>query len=95
MTVAPHPDTVSRLVAQTFAELGARLAGPFDLNENILIDNGHYVARSYRIQGWMAMWLIGMGIVQFYDRRGKMLRTVNLLEETLPNRLAYRARSAA
>ena len=94
MTVAPHPDTVSRLVAQTFAELGARLTNSSDINENILIDNGRYVARSYRTQGWMAMWLIGVGIVQFYDRCGNMLRTVNLLEETLPNQ-AYRARSAA
>jgi hypothetical protein len=94
MTVAPHPDTVSRMVAQVFAELGVRLAGSSEVNENILIDNGRYVARSYRIQGWMAMWLIEMGIVQFYDRCGNMLRTVNLLEETLPN-LAYRARSAA
>ena len=94
MTIAPHPETVSRLVARTFAEFGAQIESPLDLNENILIDRGRYLARSYRSQGWMAMWLIETGIVQFYDRLGNMLRTVNLLEQTLPNR-AYRARSAA
>jgi hypothetical protein len=36
----------------------------------------------------MATWLVEVGIVQFYDARGNMLRTVNLFEELQPPRLA-------
>lgn len=34
------------------------------------------------------MWLIGVGIVQFYDAEGTMLRTVNLLQEQRERRMA-------
>ena len=36
----------------------------------------------------MAMWLLEIGIVQFYDADGNMLLTVNLLEELEPQRMA-------
>jgi hypothetical protein len=35
----------------------------------------------------MAMWLIEIGIVQFYDAEGEMLCTVNLREELEPQRM--------
>src|SRR5271165_794497 len=41
------------------------------IEETILIDEGRYVARSYRMDGYMAMWLVPVGIVQFYDDRGR------------------------
>ena len=64
------------------------LKRPDALKETILIDDGRYVARTYRAGGLMAMWLIDVGIVQFYDEDGNMLRTINLLRELEPQRMA-------
>jgi hypothetical protein len=85
MTVAPTPADVRQIVARTFCELshGEELAA--DLGERILVDQGDYVARSYRCEDLFAMWLIPSGILQFYDDDGNMLRTVNLLELRQPH----------
>ena len=58
------------------------------IEETIHIDGGRYVARSYRTPGYMAMWLVAVGIVQFYDERGRMLSTINLFETLRPQRMA-------
>ena len=81
MTVVPEPHEVRRLVIETLLELGATGPSLFGLEETALIDDGRYMAQSYRIDGFMAMWLIDIGIVQFYDNEGNMLTTVNLLKE--------------
>jgi len=88
MRVNPQPFEVRQLVAQTFEVFGAGEDSLEDLDETILIEDGKYMARSYRVDGLMAMWLIEVGIVQFYDADGSMLRTINLLEETEPIRAA-------
>jgi len=88
MRTAPQPYEVRALVARTFAELNARIHPPSDLDETILIHDGKYSARSYRADGLMAMWLVEVGIVQFYDADGNMLRTVNLFQEWEPQRMA-------
>lgn len=88
MTVDPKQHDVRRLVIQIFAELGAALPDLFDLEETILVDDGKYTARSYRVQGYMAMWLLEVGIVQFYDADGNMLATVNLFKELEPLKMA-------
>ena len=49
-----------------------------------MIDEGRARARSYRIADMMAMWMIDIGIVQFYDSEGNMLRRLNLLMEVEP-----------
>ena len=84
MTVAPRPEYVRQLVVHTLQEFGVTLRGVSDLKETILIDEGRYLARSYRLQGLLAMWLVEIGIVQFYDAEGTMLRTINLHEESRP-----------
>lgn len=88
MTTAPELSEVRRLVLQIFAELGAALPALFDLEETVLIDDGKYTARSYRVEGFMAMWLLEVGIVQFYDADGNMLATVNLFKELKPSKMA-------
>ncbi len=60
----------------------------FDLEETILIDDGKCAARSYRVQDYMAMWLLGVGIVQFYDAEGNMLATVNIFKDLEPVKMA-------
>lgn len=59
-----------------------------EIDENILIDRGQYVARSYRMEGYMAMWLVPVGLVQFYDDEGRMLATISLFESLRPQRMA-------
>lgn len=88
MKTGPRPYEVRELVVRTFQEMGVSVSSPLDLDETILLDDGRYVARSYRVEGLMAMWLVGMGIVQFYDAEGNMLRVVNLFTEHEPQRLA-------
>jgi len=81
MTVDPRPHEVRGLVIQTLKELGAAVPSLFDLEETIRVDDGKCTARSYRVEGYMAMWLLEIGIVQFYDAEGDMLATINLLRE--------------
>jgi hypothetical protein len=88
MTVEPDPHEVRTLVIQIFRELGAAMPTLFDLEETIMIDDGKYAARSYRVQDYMAMWLLEVGIVQFYDAKGNMLATVNIFKDLEPAKMA-------
>ncbi|GAG14599.1 unnamed protein product [marine sediment metagenome] len=88
MRMDPHPYEVRELVARSFQELGAEIHTLFDVDETILVSDGKYAARSYRVDGFMAMWLVEVGIVQFYDADGAMVRTVNLLQHREAARLA-------
>jgi hypothetical protein len=88
MRTDPLPYEVRELVVRTFQSLDVAVAGPFDLEETILIDDGRYAARSYKADDCLAMWLVEIGIVQFYDADGNMLCTVNISEEFEPHRVA-------
>jgi len=79
---------VRGLVARHFANLGADAADIADVEENIRIDSGRCVARCYRVTEMFAMWLIDVGVLQFYAADGEMLHTVNLFTELLPHRAA-------
>jgi hypothetical protein len=61
---------------------------PLEIAENVVIDRGRCVARSYRSEGYLAMWLIEVGILQFYNAEGDMLATINLLRRITPQRMA-------
>ena len=88
MWLEPQPTDVLSAVVGMFERFGASPQSLFDLEETVQIDRGKCVARNYRVDGLMAMWLMGIGIVQFYDVDGNMLATINLLEKTVPQRLA-------
>ena len=88
MRTDPLPQEVRELVLRTFQGFDVEVFSSSDLDETILLDDGRYTARTYRVDGYMAMWLVEIGIVQFYDARGAMLLTVNLLEELEPQRMA-------
>ena len=88
MRTEPMPHEVRELVVRTFQYLDVDVDGPWDIDETILINDSRYSARTYKACGHMAMWLVDIGIVQFYDAAGNMLRTVNLLEELSPQRMA-------
>lgn len=88
MTISPDPDKIRTIVFRTFLELDVDEDCLTDLDERIMLDEGRYVARSYRVENLLAMWMIDVGLVQFYDANGNMLRTVNLFEEIEPQRMA-------
>ena len=88
MVVRPDAAEVRAIVRRIFTELGIDRLSLDDLSETILIDEGAIRARSYRIENLMAMWLMEIGIVQFYDDQGNMLRRANLLSEVEPRRVA-------
>ena len=88
MTISPDPETIRTIVFRTFLELDVDEECLDDLDERLLLDDGRYVARSYRVDDLLAMWMIEVGLIQFYDGEGNMLRTVNLFEEISPQRMA-------
>ncbi|OHB80402.1 MAG: hypothetical protein A2W31_07370 [Planctomycetes bacterium RBG_16_64_10] len=88
MRVAPQPAEIRQLVTHILRTLSSSPLDLANLNETVLLNDGRYAARSYRVDGFMAMWLVDAGIVQFYDAQGNMLRTVNLFEERQPQRVA-------
>jgi hypothetical protein len=79
---------IRRLVTLYFLDLGAEPADVDDVQENIRIDRGRCVARCYRVAEMFAMWMIDVGVLQFYDADGEMLATVNLFTELQPQRAA-------
>lgn len=88
MTISPHPGQIRTIVFRTFLELDVDEDALTDMDERVVLDEGRYVARSYRVDDYLAMWMIDVGLVQFYDSAGNMLRTVNLFEEIKPQRMA-------
>lgn len=88
MRISPDAVEVRAIVRRVFMELGVGDAALGDLSETILVDEGRLRARSYRLENLMAMWMIDIGIVQFYDEEGNMLRRTNLLAEIGPRRMA-------
>ncbi len=88
MTATPQPDQIRRLVLRVFGELGLSAAELSEMNETLFVNNRRYLARSYRAGGLMAMWLIDLGVLQFYAADGQMLRTINLFHEMEPQRVA-------
>jgi hypothetical protein len=88
MRTDPRPEEVRRLVEHVLTDFGASQAALEEMDETILIDRGRYVARSYRLDDYLAMWLLEIGIVQFYSADGDMLATLNLFESLEPQRMA-------
>ena len=88
MVVRPTAYEVRAIVERTLLELGVDDDQLFDLEENLVIDDGACRARTYRIDTFMAMWLIDIGLLQFYDEEGNMLHHANLLARVEPRRMA-------
>jgi hypothetical protein len=86
MMAVPHPDEVRQIVVRTFGELGVRRSG--DVQETIRIDVGHLLARTYKLGRMSAVWEIRSGLLRFFDARHNLLRSINLLEELSPQRMA-------
>jgi len=85
MLVSPTPNEVRWIVEQSFQRFfnisDVELSG---IIESPMIDDGRCIARSYRVSNLLAMWLTDVGILQFYDDQGHMLRRANLFAEIEP-----------
>ena len=88
MTVQLPSHQVKRLVVRTFLDLGLAQPSLFGLKETIFVDGGRCLARSYQVETLQAVWDIDEGIIRFVDSAGNVLRTVNLLEEVMPQLMA-------
>jgi hypothetical protein len=89
MLVSPNAFEVRWIVDQTFQRfLGLSADDLVHLREIPTIDDGRCIARSYRVKNYLAMWLIDVGILQFYDDEGRMLRRANLFAEVEPRTMA-------
>jgi len=88
MQPSPPPCEVRKLVAQVFRQLGTSAQDLSGMTDTLLIDEGRCAARSYVAGDLLAMWLLDVGILQFYDAQGNMLRTVSLLDDSEPHRRA-------
>lgn len=88
MTISPGADEVRQLVRSYFRQLGVQTDQLKEMEETARVDRGRVVSHSYLAGDLFAMWLIEVGILQFYDAEGEMLLTINLFEKLEPTRLA-------
>ena len=88
MREEPRPSEIRRLVLKLFRQWGTVPSRLFEMQEKIRVDRHRVVARTYRVDRLMAMWLSEVGILQFYDADGRMLATIHLGPGGLPQRAA-------
>lgn len=88
MFVSPNAGEVRQIVQRIMQDLGVSHSDLDDITETVRVEDGRCLARSYRVDRYLAMWLIDVGILQFYDENGNMLRRANLFAEIEPRRIA-------
>ncbi len=86
MRASPTPTLVRELVVEQFRRYGVTVSR--DPTETILIREGRYRGRSYRSDGMMAMWMIEIGLLQFYGADGEMLATIHLFDRPVSQKSA-------
>ena len=85
MLVSPTPAEVRWIVEESFQKHFHLTDEDLeDMVETPMLDGGKCIARSYRVANYLAMWLTDVGILQFYDEQGAMLRRANLFAEVEP-----------
>jgi hypothetical protein len=88
MVVLPQTREVKQLVLRTFLELGVTSTSLFGLKETSLIEDEACLARTYRADGFKAIWSLEEGTVKFFDQDGSLVRIVNVLREKVPQLMA-------
>ena len=88
MQATLSPSDVRQLFVEQFRQYGVAEAQAEAPAETILIRDGRYRGRSYRTEGLLAMWMIEIGLVQFYAEDGSMLATISLYDRPSSQRAA-------
>ncbi len=92
MLVSPTTSEVRWIVEQSFQRYFELTNEDLeDLIELPMIEDGRCIARTYRVANLLAMWLKDVGILQFYDEQGRMLRRANLFADIDPTTTAAAA----
>ncbi len=76
MDNAPEPAPLHQAIAAGLSELGMP-----DLpcrSTTFLIRDGHCVGQRFLFDGVQVVWLIAENVVQFYDEKGRMLKSVEV-----------------
>ncbi len=82
------PAEMRQAVLRVFQHRLERVIPTTEFKERVRIEEGRLVAYSYRADDLFAMWMVPIGLVQFYDERGNMFQTFDLTAPAHPERRA-------
>lgn len=88
MFPAITPNEMRQVVLSGFQRHRRRRLESAELDERVRVEDGRVVAYCYRAGNLFAMWLVQVGLVQFYDGAGNMLQTVDLISPAATDRRA-------
>jgi hypothetical protein len=75
---AMQPDTITQLVAATFAELGTCNQG--SITRTILLRKGFFVGYQFRCGEKRAVWFADSDEIKFHDAEGKLVHKIEQAE---------------
>jgi hypothetical protein len=77
-------EVFARLTTLQAAQAGLAVqgcdGGPAEMIETILIREGHYVGRRFRIEGAHAVWLESEAEIRFWSDAGELLEVLRLVD---------------
>lgn len=79
--------TVRQQIAEQFGRFGVDVQSQ-DIQARERRQDGRCVACSYRAGGLLAMWFVESEFVQIYDSTGKMLETLQIVQQEQSHRRA-------
>ncbi len=82
------PTEMRRVVLDGFQQHYTQDLSGDDLEERVRIEEGKVVAYCYRTENLFAMWMVQVGLVQFYDDQGNLVQTLDLIAPVTPQRRA-------
>ncbi len=88
MYSAISPAEMRQLVVNRFQQHDSRAMVDGELEERVRVESGKVVAYCYRAGNLFAMWMIDIGLVQFYDSAGNLLPAYELPAQRTPDRRA-------
>ena len=82
------PARMRQLVLHGFQQQSTREITRSEIDERVRVEDGQAIAYTYRTHDLFAMWMIPIGLVQFYDNEGNMLQTIDLTAPVTARRRA-------
>mgnify|MGYP006299370001 CR=1 FL=1 len=72
------PNEMRQVVRNGFQRHCTRVIFEEDVEECVRVEDGRVLAYCYYMDHLFAMWMVDIGLVQFYDDGGAMLQTLDL-----------------
>ncbi len=73
-----EPGQVRQLVAETLTHHGLAQDQLGHIQETLLLREGRYLGRSFRVDGWLAVWLPKVNLMSVYAPDGELLEAIDL-----------------